>query len=239
MALTANNVPSGVTLSGVSIGNLLTMEVIALKSANIRMSNNTISLDLSYGGGRQQIPEWDGNVQFITMWSNGKTATADSVCQPNPITIDAPATFIYNASDIEISTSGVPSGVTLSGMSITGGSPATTVNLNANNYSFNSNTGKIALNLSSGGGRQTLPEWDGETVTITTTWADGRTATDTATCNLPSITLTAPASFLYNASSVSLSAGNVPTGVTLTGVSVKNLTTQQTVALNSNNWTVS
>ena len=109
--------------------------------------------------------------------------------------------------------------------------------MNDNNIRMANNT--ITLNLSSGDGRQTLPEWDEANVEITTTWSNGKTASDDSVCNLPTMTLEAPASFLYNASSVQLTAGNVPTGVTLTGVSIKNLSTQAVVNLNSNNWSVS
>ena len=109
--------------------------------------------------------------------------------------------------------------------------------MNDNNIRMSNNT--ITLNLSSGGGRQTLPEWDDASVEITTTWSNGKTASDTSTCKLPAITLDAPTDFYYNDTSVQLIAGNVPTGVTLTGVSIKNLTTQAVVNLNGNNWSVS
>lgn len=109
--------------------------------------------------------------------------------------------------------------------------------MNDNNIRMSNNT--ITLNLSSGGGRETLPEWDDQSVEITTTWSNGKTASDNSMVTLPAITLDAPNSFMYNAASVALTAGNVPTGVTLTGVSIKNLTTQAVVNLNSNNWSVS
>ena len=109
--------------------------------------------------------------------------------------------------------------------------------MNDNNIRMSNNT--ITLNLSSGGGRETLPEWDDANVEITTTWSNGKTASDNSVVTLPALTIEAPASFLYNAASVQIAASNVPTGVTLTGVSIKNTSTQATVNLNSNNWSVS
>lgn len=45
------------------------------------MTNKTVTLDLSSGGGRQTLPEWDNtNVEITTSWSNGKTASDNSVC---------------------------------------------------------------------------------------------------------------------------------------------------------------
>lgn len=130
-----------------------------------------------------------------------------------------------------VSAANVATAVTLSAVSIIYDTSGTEVELAAANYSYSN--GVITLNLTSGSGRVTLDNLS-DGVTISTTWSNGDVATDTSNvlAVVVPITITAPESFISNQNGITITAANVPDGVTLTAITVNN------VALTSDNYSV-